>query len=180
MNRIYGAFTLVEMLIALTIFVIVMGLVLASVTGLFRTSSQVQSLVDTEQRQRMCFLRLSREIASITRINYPGHKFKGNQNELFFIFAREDGLSEAHYACSGSSLEKYSQEPADFNWDTFKNKETCLNGISSCSFSYDDGDKWQDSWAEEKGTLPVMIKITFQSQGDDRVREFIVHVPVSS
>lgn len=176
-----NGFTLVELIIAFSIFLIVMGLVLAAITGVFRSSEQMQVVLDKEQRQRACFLRLSREISSLARIEYPKHRFKGGQEEFYFIFAREDSLVESRYVFEAStgSLEHYYQEPANYDWQTNENKQVCLDGLSDCKFSYSDGQAWFDSWDQNNDELPGLIKVSFKFKGEDSEREFIAQVPVS-
>lgn len=175
------AFTLVELIIAFSIFLIVMGLVLSAVTGVFRSQRRMQVVLDKEQRQRMCLLRLSREVSSLMRIVYPRNSFKGAPQEFFFIFAREDNLMESSYAFNPSkgTLEHSSQESPDYDWSTYQNREICLDGLSECSFSYSDGVTWFSSWEENKEELPRAIKIIFKFTGDTQEREFVVRVPVS-
>ncbi|MGE5197003.1 MAG: type II secretion system protein GspJ [Deltaproteobacteria bacterium] len=175
------AFTLVEVLIAVSIFTIIMALVLAGVAGMFNSLRKAQKIIEREQKQRFFLLRLSKEISSLTRIIYPAMRFKGEANQFFFVFAREDVLVESGYACSDpvSSLAHYWQEPADYNWDTHQNQETSLDNLSKCGFAYSDGAKWKENWEEDTQQFPRAIKINFKFKDEDREHEFIVNIPVS-
>lgn len=76
-------FTLVEVLIAFSIFLIVTGLVLASVFRGLRSFSQGQKMAQQEQRKRFVFFRLGKELSSLTRVVYPASYFKGEKNSFF-------------------------------------------------------------------------------------------------
>ncbi|MCM8780794.1 MAG: hypothetical protein NC908_02585 [Candidatus Omnitrophica bacterium] len=172
--------TLVEALIALAIFSVVIGLVLIVVTGLFRSTRQIQTLVQKTQRQRLCLWRLSREIASIIPVHLQ-ESFRAQEKEFFFVFAREDKLAESRYVYnpSGHKLERYFQEPTDFDWATSGIKEDCLDGLVDFKFSYSDGNEWYSEWPQTQKQLPCAIKIAFSFVGENREREIIVNVPVS-
>jgi type II secretory pathway component PulJ len=177
----HKGFTLVELLIAFSIFIVITGLVLVSVTGSFRSLQSAEKVLGKEQRARLCMFRLSKEVSSFTPITYPDMRFKGEQQRFFFIFAREDNLVESGYVYNpaSSALEHYYQEPADYDLDSYQTKEACLVNLSDCKFSYSDGQVWQENWEETKGALPRMIKITFKFQDENQEREFLVNIPVS-
>ncbi len=77
------AFTLVELIIAFSIFMVIIGLVLMSVTNSFRSLNRAQSVLVKEQRQRLCMLRLSSEVSSMARVVYPQVRFKGALESFF-------------------------------------------------------------------------------------------------
>lgn len=51
-------FTLVELMIAFSIFVVIIGLVMAVIIGGFRSFGQGQKMAQREQRKRFVFFRL--------------------------------------------------------------------------------------------------------------------------
>jgi prepilin-type N-terminal cleavage/methylation domain-containing protein len=174
-------FTLVEVLIAVTIFTIIMALVLAAVVGMFNSLRKAQKIIDKEQKQRFFLSRLSKEVSSFTRIMYPAMRFKGDAAQFFFVFSREDSLVESGYVCNSAAntLEHYVQEPADYDWNTRPQKEISLNNISSCSFSYSDGENWRQQWEETRPQFPRAVKINFKFNDETNEREFIVTIPVN-
>jgi prepilin-type N-terminal cleavage/methylation domain-containing protein len=174
-------FTLVEVLIAVAIFTIIMALVLAAVVGMFNSLRKAQKVIDKEQKQRYFLSRLSKEVSSFTRIRYPAMRFKGDAAQFFFVFSREDSLVESGYVCNGEArtLEHYVQEPADYDWNTRPQKEIALSNISSCGFSYSDGENWQPTWEETRPQFPQAVKINFKFNDETSEREFIVTIPVS-
>ncbi len=172
-------FTLIEVMIAVSIFAAVMGLVLISVVGLFRSMHQSQKILSREQRVRFVGLRLSKEIACLIHCEEEKISFQGRSNEFFIVFAKEDTLAESKYAYNSSkfTLEHYAQEPADYDADTYGTHETVLEGLGNCKFSYYDGAAWIDSW--DKTGLPRAIKITLKFNDETKERELSVNVPVS-
>ncbi len=176
-----NSFTLVELLVAFAIFVIVIGLVLLSITGLFRTSRTIQTSLAKEQRQRRCALFFSKEVSSLARLENPVSGVSGTAGEVSFVFARENSLVEARYVCNpaAGTLEHYTQDPADFNGITTANQENFLEGLEACGFSYSDGTAWHPAWAAGCADLPKMIRAEFKFKGDSQSREFVAQVPVS-
>jgi|GEM_PF-2405423 len=174
-------FTLVEVLVALAIFTVIMTLVMAAITGTFNSLRQANKMLDRGQKQRFSLLRLSREVSSIARVSYPGVRFKGEAGQFFFIFAREDSLAEASYVYNASSqtLDRYYEEPTDYNWGTYATKEVSLSNLSECRFSYSDGLTWKESWDENTLQFPKAIKMTYKFQDEDKQREFVVNIPIS-
>ena len=175
------AFTLVEVLIALSIFTVIMALVLAAVTGLFRSFHQAQASIERQQKARFFLGRLSKEISSLTRIIYPEMRFKGDAAGFGFIYAREDGLVKSRFTCNASAgtLEHFWQEPADYDWSSYQGKEVGLGGLSACGFSYSDGKQWLQAWEDTNPEFPAAVKVVFAFSGESAQHELIVNIPVS-
>ncbi|MBU4346413.1 MAG: prepilin-type N-terminal cleavage/methylation domain-containing protein [Candidatus Omnitrophica bacterium] len=176
-------FTLVEVLVALSIFMVVMGLVLVAFVQIMRSFHQGQEISAREQRERSCLFWMSKDISSIVEVPYSPQNYylKGEQDEFFFIFARESALAESRYVCNllDQTLERYSEEPTDYDAASYQKKEVCLQDLVECAFSYSDGLTWKPSWGQEEGELPRMVKITFKPKDTPQAKEFIVNVPVS-
>lgn len=83
------AFTLVEVLIAFSIFAVVMTLILATVTGLFRSLRQGEKMITRDQRQRLCLFRLSKEIASVTKLAPPAVSLSGDGSSFFLSLPKK-------------------------------------------------------------------------------------------
>jgi len=82
-TQLVRGFTLVEVLVAMAIFMIISGIVLTVIVTGFRAFSQGQTMSQREQRKRFVFFRLSKELSSLTRITYPGNYFKGDEKSFF-------------------------------------------------------------------------------------------------
>jgi prepilin-type N-terminal cleavage/methylation domain-containing protein len=175
------AFTLVEVLIALSIFTVIMTLVLAAMTGLFRSFHQAQVSVEQQQKARFFLGRLSKEISSLTRIIYPQMRFKGDAAGFGFIYAREDALVKSRFTCNAAAgtLEHYWQEPADYDWSNYQGKEIGLNNLAACGFSYSDGSQWHPTWDDTNPAFPSAVKVVFKFNGENNQHELIVNIPVS-
>jgi len=87
-NDLGRGFTLVEVMIAMAIFMIISGIVLTVIVTSLRSFNTGQTVAQREQRKRFVFFRLSKELSSVTRINYPGNYFKGDENSFFLCTIR--------------------------------------------------------------------------------------------
>lgn len=176
-------FTLVEVLVALSIFLVIIGLVSIFLVQVFRSFRQGQELSARQTKQRMCLFRMSKDIASLVKVLYPpeDYAFSANDQEFFFIFAQESSLAESRYKCdlANQTLEHYYQESTDYDENTYQKKEVCLEDLVDCSFSYSDGSGWKSNWSQTEERLPQLIKITFRYKADTQPKEFIINIPVS-
>lgn len=87
-DPVFQGFTLVELMIAFSIFMVIMALLMTVIVSGFRSFNQGQKIAQREQRKRFAFNRLSKEIASITSISYPAHYFSGEENSFFLSITR--------------------------------------------------------------------------------------------
>ncbi len=78
-------FTLVEVLVAISIFLMVMGLVLGLVITSFRSLREGEKMLDYQQQQRLCLSRLSREISSLVRTSSGETSLVGKEDSFFFV-----------------------------------------------------------------------------------------------
>jgi len=81
-------FTLVEVLISFSIFVVIAGLVLIVIVTAFRSFNQGQKMAERQQKKRVAFFWLGKELSSLTRISYPGSYFKGDDKGFFLSSIR--------------------------------------------------------------------------------------------
>ena len=82
------SFTLVEVMVAFSIFIIISGIVITVIVAGFRAFNQGQKMARDEQRKRFVFFRLGKEFSSLTRILYPGSYFKGDEKSFFLSLTR--------------------------------------------------------------------------------------------
>ncbi|MFA4889077.1 MAG: prepilin-type N-terminal cleavage/methylation domain-containing protein [Candidatus Omnitrophota bacterium] len=174
-------FTLIEVLIAFGIFAVVAGFVLVTIVGMFKSFHQGERMLDKRQSERMFLQRLNKEISSVTRISYPEYRFRGTNYSFYFIFSKEDSLAESGYLYDQEtlSLQRFYEEPPDYDWGTYAQKDTVLKNLVSCRFSYSNGTVWQDSWEEDRGVFPKTVKINFRFKEEPSEQEFIVNIPIS-
>lgn len=88
-SRFLTGFTLVEVLVAMSIFMVISGIVLTVIVAGFRSFSQGQKMAERQQRKRFVFFRLSKELSSVTRISYPATYFKGDEKSFFLFLTRK-------------------------------------------------------------------------------------------
>lgn len=83
------AFTLIEVLVTLSIFLILMGMVVGLVVFSFRNFREGEKMLGRDQRQRFCLSRLSREISSLIRATPPNVSFVGKENSFFLSLPKK-------------------------------------------------------------------------------------------
>lgn len=76
-------FTLVEVMVAFGIFAVIMTIILSVMMLVFRSLRQGESMLNKEQRQRLCLERLNREVSSLTRVEPAGASLVGAQDSFF-------------------------------------------------------------------------------------------------
>jgi prepilin-type N-terminal cleavage/methylation domain-containing protein len=81
--RALSGFTLIEIMIAVSIFTVLMAIMAGIIMGLFKTMRQGEDILNKEQRQRMCFSRLSRDISSLAKASLPNSSFVGAEGSFF-------------------------------------------------------------------------------------------------
>ena len=82
------SFTLVEVMVAFSIFMIISGIALTVIVVGFRAFNQGQKMVKEGQRNRFVFFRLGKELSSLTRITCPEGYFKGDEKSFFLSSTR--------------------------------------------------------------------------------------------
>ena len=78
-----AGFTLVEVMVAFSIFAVIMSLLLSVMMMDFRSLRQGEKMLNREQRQRFCLDRLNREVSSLTKIESPGASLVGAEDGFF-------------------------------------------------------------------------------------------------
>jgi len=176
-----AGFTLIEVMVGFSIFMLVMILLFSSFRQTSRTVQSGKEVSTQQTRQRGCLTQMSRYIASILK---PAQGQAGmiscKEHEFYFVCATESGLVEARYVCdqAGGTLTQYTEQPADYSPDTYQVKRSCLDSLSECAFAYFNGTAWGPEWDPTQGLLPRMVKLKFR-QENDVVQEMVVNIPVS-
>lgn len=173
-----SGFTLAEILVAGAIFLIVMGLVMGSLFGTFKSWRTVEDVSVKQQALRLMFYRVNRELSSLSSVN----KFRGDRHEFVFFTALYPTLAEVGYGYSpeDKSIKRFFQESADFDLESFDSEDEVLSAVSSWEVSYCDSDGvWSDSWSETREKLPHAIKISYKLDEKGSVQENIVNIAVA-
>lgn len=174
-----NGFTLLEILIAMTILVII----LTSTYTLFRTASSAfskgESRIELYQQARVIFQMVERELSSALRIPGRSDYFLGipeeggerlktgsSAAELFFIcpIVEKDksDLMEIGYWLSGQNqiLMRHVDFPPDYEFSTVLKDEELGIHVTHLGFSFFDGQEWLLSWdSKEKKNLPKAVQI---------------------
>lgn len=160
------SFTLLELLIAMTILVVI----LTSTYTLFRSASGAFSKGEIQsqlyQQVRIVFAVMEREIASALSVPGKDLYFQGGVDNLFFIcpVSEEEkaDLREIGYwlSITDEILMRHVDVDPDFNFATADKDEELGVQISQLGFSFYDGEQWKASWdSRVEGKLPQAVKI---------------------
>ncbi|MDD4940067.1 MAG: type II secretion system protein GspJ [Candidatus Omnitrophica bacterium] len=95
------------------------------------------------------------------------------------MYSREDSLIESGYVFNPSehTLEHFYQQPPDYKSSTYQSREVLLEGLSYWTFTYWDGQAWQNTWPQPQ-ELPRMVKVNFKFEDDNKDQEFAVNIPI--
>ena len=177
------AFTLIEIMIAMAIFTVVITLVLVSMIQTFRSFQQGERFADRVQRQRLCLVGMSRAVNSLVPMCYPQKcpSLQAEEGSFSFIRAEGDSLVETRFECSAAeqAFNRYTQDPTDYEYSSYGEKQVCMQGVVECRFAYGDGVTWKSSWNQDEEGIPRMVKLEFRGKEDPDLKEFIAHIPVS-
>ncbi|RKY35065.1 MAG: hypothetical protein DRP80_02415 [Candidatus Omnitrophota bacterium] len=176
------SFTLIEILIAIGIFVAVITIVGTIFRGALLSYQEAQVLAQRCQSLKRVFWVISRELSSALRANEEiilgeGEIFKGDKYSLFFVYPDSEGLKEIGYIFlpeKKSLIRRKSK--CDFNFDTFDKGEVLSSNIESLNFSFFDGEKWKSSYKELP--LAVKVELTLSYKGRRENYQELINIPV--
>jgi type II secretory pathway pseudopilin PulG len=189
------SFTLLEILIAATIFVIVIGMVYTIFSGTLSYWKRGYSLNSRQQAARLVFSRMTDNISSLF-LSIPRNIYCfGLNNKFYFVSSSVKG-GEGDLAEMGYELVQLEnrlvfsyQEKADFDFDTYDYKNTIAVDVMGLNFSYLDKDgSWRSDWdsrlgGQQEKSPPQAIKISLEIKNTDstdgkEVFETIVELPI--
>ncbi|MBN2097438.1 MAG: prepilin-type N-terminal cleavage/methylation domain-containing protein [Candidatus Omnitrophica bacterium] len=175
-SRLRGAFTLIEILVTMTILV----MVVSSTMVIFRATAnswrrgEARSL--RYQQARFILERMSKEIASSIPSSLAGPYCLGTAQTFYFISSSIDApssLVEIGYWLNENNQElmrSYQASP-DYDFCTFEKEEALSENVSELNFQYSTGAIWCQDWdsrpqAAQSGILPKAVKIEFSIQDE--------------
>ena len=192
-----AGFTLVELLIAMTILVIVTASTMLVFRGVTKAWRSGELKTERYQQARLIFDLFSRELSScVANPRYPfiGQptgasplKTGSTQAAIFFVGALpgRGGLVERGYwVTADGTLMCHDEEPADGDYATGTD-ELCGVDVGELVAAYFDGADWQAAWdgrsgAAQDGLVPRAIRLTLSVGRPNPERfETIIHVPTS-
>ena len=190
MERRTGGFTLLEVMISLTITAVIVVMLFGALRVGVRAWEKGEEDLDVRLRNRVVLDMIKRQLASVMiREQKEEEKnsflfIKGSDSSLRFVShvplmpANEFGVVFVRYnvveGAEGKRLDVFEKNlvfmdrEADPEKIGLEDSLPFLNGISSVAFSYlrrgEDGDEeWQDKWdPEEDEGLPAAFKVTMQ------------------
>ena len=190
-----NAFTLVELLIAASIYAVVMvGILSAFRSGIFGYG-HIDRKLGFSQTRAFVLYRVDADIRNIFSFSKTNSMFDGKAGELSFLTEAdfyEDGqvrqdVARVAYSFSGNALMRLSRRgKLCFSPDSSEPPDVIWTGLREVSFSYGSTLKpgqalnWSDVWKDPK-SLPEAIRlhIVFQDATDQPPLEHIVYLPVS-
>ena len=179
MNKTNKAITLIELLIASSIFMIVMmSVYLTFRTGLFGYRD-IEENIDIYQTARLALERLNLDLRNVFKYSQDETKFSGNNSEILFL-TLVDKFSKSqlmrHYAFVSYKLEaKILLRLCRLDKEALNEKselepQELASNIENFSLSYgfiESGNeeiKWKDTW-EDKKAFPVAVKVKLSMAG---------------
>ncbi len=166
------AVTLIELLIASSIFVVVMITIYSAFhTGLFGYSD-IEDSIDIYQTARLLLERLNLDLRNHFAYSSDETKFSGNNTEINFLTLTDNvsqgklmhNYSFISYKLDGKSLLRLCRSNQEaLNDKSQTQAQELASNIESLSFSFAFFDpasqelKWKDSW-DEKTLFPVAVK----------------------
>lgn len=172
MKKTDKAFTLIELLIASSIFVIVMMSIYSAFhTGLFGYRD-IEENIGIYQTARIILERLNLDLRNSFAYSSDETKFSGNNTEINFLSLTDNfrqgklmhNYSFISYKLDGKSLLGLCRKDQEaLNDKSQTQAQELASNIESLSFSFAFFDpasqelKWKDSW-EEKALFPVAVK----------------------
>ena len=154
-------FTLMEILIAMSIFMVIVALVgtvfIKSLHYFGDSQDSVQSF-GAVKRASMAF---SEDISSMLVIAESAIEerdaFSGTEDMLIFLYPSDEGVKEIAYFYDSEAQEvvKYYSDN-DYDFSSYDNKSVIARNVIECSFSY----YYQESWVEAlNNQFPSAVKV---------------------
>lgn len=186
MKRTNSALTLVELLIASSIFVIIMTAVYSAFHAGIFGQRRIEGAIDIFQNARQVFGRIDLDFRNAFAFSSQDAKFLGNKNDLSFLTlvnTFSDNQITRDYSFVAYKLERDKlmrlcrKNQAALNEKSGKEPEELAAYIKGLNFSYGyvEADsteiRWKDSW-EDKTAMPDVLRITL-TVGDKTKQEFV-------
>ncbi|MDD5351755.1 MAG: prepilin-type N-terminal cleavage/methylation domain-containing protein [Candidatus Omnitrophica bacterium] len=188
-------FTLVEILIAVSILLIVTGMVSTIFISTLNYWKRGYALSRRQQSARLVFSRMTENISSLFLSSSRNIYCFGSKDKFYFMSASVKGtegdLAEMGYEFNQADgkLFFYYQEKSDYDFSTYDYKDIIAVDILELNFSYlDSSGNWLDSWdsrvgGQEQGLSPQAIKVYFSVENPDfpdkkEAFETVVELPI--
>ena len=188
-------FTLLEILISISILLIVTSMVYAIFRNSLNYWVRGYSSSRRQQSARLAFSRMTSNISSLFISTARDIYCLGAKDKFYFIVIStsddQGGLSEIGYEFNliNKTLVFSYQNKADYDFDTYDDKNVIATSVENLTFSYlDENGNWLENWdsrqgAKQQGISPQAVKIYFEVENNDlvdkkEVFETIVELPI--
>ena len=189
------AFTLIEILISITILLVVTGMVSAIFFNTLNYWKRGYGFTNRQQAARLVFSRMTENISSLFVSASRNIYCFGSKDSFYFISASfkgsEGDLAEMGYEFNAGENKLYFsyQGEADFNFDTHDYKDMIAIKVVEFALYYlDKSGDWFDSWdsrigGQQEGIVPQAIKVLFAIENNDlegnkEVFETLIELPL--
>lgn len=194
------AFTLVELLIASSIFLVVAVTIYSAFGAGIFGFRDIQENIDIQQAARQVLGRIDIDLRNSFVYSMNETKFTGNENEISFLtlvdtFSKDKIVQEyafVSYAVSQNTLMRLCRRGQEsLNVNSEISPEEIAANISQIAFSYgyidpaDGSLRFQDSWgspsaSSEQKVLPVAVKIAVSIKDKtEQTFERIIYLPLA-
>lgn len=192
--RFLGAFTLIEILVALSILAIVVVSSYTVLRGIADSWLKGEARTERYKNARVILDMMSREISQ-AMINLQPVYCLGQGDRVFFVYPvgrSEDNsdLVEVGYWLrdTDNALVRHYQANPDYNFQTADSIDEISENVRGVEFRYYDGSIWKESWdsrpeGTEGGELPkaIRVRLVLTDERGERTETFetIVHLATS-
>jgi general secretion pathway protein J len=188
-----AGFTLLEILLAVTIVVLVLGSIYGVFTGISRARDRVETRGAAGHQARVVFDRIGRELRSAYPLARTGGAFTGDNGTGSILpalsFATTAG-TPAGGAHGGIRLVRYalarvpegetggyellrSETPAFLGAATPEQASRLIAGVSALRWRFYGDGSWQDEWPASAGRLPQAVEMTLTLQAGTETLPFV-------
>ena len=188
-------FTLIEILVSITIFLVVVGMASTFFLNTLNYWKRGYSLTRRQQAARLVFSRMTENISSLFLSTSRGIYCFGSKDKFYFISASVKGdegdLAEMGYEfnLADNALLFLYQERADFDFGTYDSKDMIAIKVLEVTFNYlDETGSWLEDWdsrigGQQEGIAPQAIKISFGIENLDfpdnkEIFETVIELPI--
>jgi type II secretion system protein J len=165
-------FTLMEILIAVSILVILVGSAMVIFRSVTKSVAKGELQAERYQQARFLFDLMSAEISQSQVSAKAKIYWQGNTSQISFIAVlgqnSEADLTEISYSFDAQNkrvLRRYQKNP-DFDFGSMQAEEELAKNAYLLQFNFYDGSAWLESWdsalkdGPQAGKLPKAVKIT--------------------
>jgi general secretion pathway protein J len=188
-----AGFTLLEILLATTIVILVLGSIYGVFTGISRARDRVESRGGAGHQARIVFDRIGRELRSAYPLTAAGGAFAGSNHQggnlptLSFATSAGTPAGGAH---GGIRLVRYdlatiseqegggyelrrSEIPAFLGAATPERASRLIAGVRALRWRFYGDGTWQDAWPASTGRLPQAVELTLTLQAGAETMPFV-------